>query len=142
MSYYDTKQALISHFMSIAITGLDAENVAVENEFKDFGNADLCAALYFIPSTSEPMGKANGDSDERRGVFQISVFVALNSDNRDNTQLQAIDEIVAGFKNNTVTTYGTESVQILESTVTSGSSNDAWFRRDISINYLTFSNRG
>ena len=88
------------------------------------------------------MGKAAIDRDERRGIFQVSVFVALNSDNYDDAQLIAVDEILSGFQYNSSTVYNTQQVDILESSINSAGDNESWFRRDISINYLTFSNRG
>ena len=60
----------------------------------------------------------------------------------DNAQLTAVDEILRGFQYNSSTVYNSQRVDILESTVTRGRENESWFRRDISINYLTFSNRG
>ena len=142
MSYYDTKQALIQQLTSITITGITSNDISYENSgFNPNGKSKFIAG-YFIPATSEIMGKTSASSDYQRGIFQVSVFVKLNSDDYDNTQLQIIDSITTGFVYNTVTVYNGQKVQILESTVNSGSENESWFKCDISINYLTFSNRG
>ncbi len=142
MSYYNTRQALIQRLINTSITGITAADISYENSDFDPKGKSKFVAGYFIPATSEIMGKTSASSNDQRGIFQVSVFVKLNSDDYDNTQLQIIDSITTGFVYNTVTVYNGQKVQILESTVNSGSENEAWFKRDISINYLTFSNRG
>ena len=87
------------------------------------------------------MGQSASSGDEQRGVFQVSVFVALNNNKFDETQLKAIDELISAFKYNTQMVYNTQTVQALECTVNTGSESEAWYQRDISVNYLTFSNR-
>ena len=142
MSYLDTKQALLTQLLATSITGINGQDIAFENKNFDPANKSLWLAAYFIPATSEMMGKTTTDKDERRGIFQVSVFVALDNNDYDNAQLTAVDEILAGFQYNSSTVYNAQQVDILESTVNSGGENEAWFKRDISINYLTFSNRG
>ena len=87
------------------------------------------------------MGKTSTSSDEQRGVFQVSVFTSLNNNDYDNVQLQTIDSILSAFQYNSQTVYNTQTVDILESTVNNGTENESWFKRDVSINYLTFSTR-
>ena len=142
MSYLDTKQALLTQFLATSITGLTSDNIAFQNKFFDPKNKPLWVALYFIPATSQIMGKSTTDRNEDRGIFQVSVFVALDNNEYDNAQLLAVDEVLAGFQYNTNTVYNGQQVDILESTVNQGAESEAWFQRDISINYLTFSNRG
>jgi len=55
--------------------------------------------------------------------------------------LTAIDELISAFKYNTQMVYNTQTVTTLESTVNTGSESEAWYQRDVSINYLTFSSR-
>lgn len=142
MSYLDTKQALITQFLATSITGLTANDIAYQNKFFDPTNKPLWVALYFIPATSEMMGKATVDKNEDRGIFQVSVFVSLDNPEYDNAQLTAIDEILSGFQYNSNTVYNAQQVDILNCTVNQGAESESWFQRDISINYLTFSNRG
>jgi len=142
MSYLDTKQALITQFLSATITDLTADDIAYQNKFFDPSGKALWVSLSFIPATSEMMGKTTTDKNEDRGVFQVSVFVSLDNLDYDNAQLQAIDEVLTGFQYNSFTVYNEQQVDILNSTVNQGRESDAWFQRDISINYLTFSNRG
>lgn len=141
MSYLDTKQAMISHLINNLPTGLTTADVAFESRKFDPANKSLWIAAYFIPASTESMGKTDSSGDEQRGIFQVSVFVALNSDDFDNAQLTAIDELIIGFKYNTEMVYNSQSVRTLESTVNSGSESEAWYQRDLSINYLTFSTR-
>jgi len=141
MSYLKTKQAFTTFLLANLPTGLTSKDVAFENRKFKPANKSLWLAAYFIPATTEMMGKSSSDSDEQRGIFQVSVFVALNNKEFDSTQLAAIDELIAAFKYNTKLVYNTQTVDILESTVNTGSESEAWYQRDISINYLTFSTR-
>ena len=141
MSYLKTKQALLTQLLATPITGLTGADIAFENkDFNPTGKA-LWLACYFIPATSDSLGKTLASSDEQRGIFQVSVFVAMNSDAYDNAQLTAIDQILSGFRYSTSTVYNGTTVDILESTVNNGTENESWFKRDISINYLTFNER-
>lgn len=141
MSYLNSKQACITHLINNLPSGLTTADVAFENRKFDPSNKDLWLAAYFIPASTEAMGQSASSGDENRGVFQISVFVSINGGDYDNTQLSAIDELISAFKYNTQMVYNTQTVQVLESTVNTGSENEAWFQRDISVNYLTFSDR-
>ena len=142
MSYLDTKQALITQFLAASVTGLTADDIGYQNKFFDPSNKALWVSLHFIPATSQMMGKTTTDKNEDRGVFQVSVFVPLDNVEYDNVQLQAVDEVLTGFQYNTSTVYNGQQVDILESTVNQGRESESWFQRDVSINYLTFSNRG
>lgn len=139
MSYLNTKQALIQKLIDAAI--VPNSDIAFENKEFVPDNKDKWLACYFIPATEEITGKASASSDEQRGIFQVSVFVKKNSSNFDNEQLQLVDDIKAAFTYNDKAVYNTQQVDILESTVNNGFETDAWFQRDISINYLTFSQR-
>jgi hypothetical protein len=141
MSYFQTKRAMTTHLLNNLPTGLTGDDVAFENYKFDPANKSLWLAAYFIPATTVSMGKTSGSGDEQRGIFQVSVFVALNSNKFDEAQLLAIDELISVFKYNTQMVYTTQTVQALESTVNTGSESEAWYQRDISINYLTFSTR-
>ena len=141
MSYLNTKQACITHLINNLPSGLTTADIAFENRKFDPSGKDLWLAAYFIPASTEMMGKSATDKDEQRGIFQISVFVSLNSEEFDNAQLTAIDELISAFKYNTQMVYNTQTVQTLESTVNTGSESEAWYQRDISVSYLTFSSR-
>ena len=142
MSYLNTKQALITQFLAASVTGLTVNDIAYQNKFFDPANRELWVALYFIPATSQMMGKSTADKNEDRGIFQVSVFVSLDNPEYDNAQLTAIDQILTGFQYNSSTVYNGQQVDILDSTVNQGADSESWFQSDISINYLTFSNRG
>ena len=141
MSYYNTKQALVTQLLNNLPVGLTVADVAFENARFDPSNKQVWLAAYFIPATSETTGKTLASSDERRGIFQVSVFVALNSDQYDNKQLQLIDEVMAAFKYSSSVSYSGSVVDILESEVNNGTTNESWFKRDIRINYLSFNER-
>lgn len=137
MSYFDTRQALIQRLINTSITGITAADVSYENSDFDPKGKSKFIAGYFIPATSETTGKELAAIQERRGIFQISVYVKLDSGQSDTAQLQMIDDILSGFAYGSVEVYNGQTINILESTVNSGSENEAWFKRDVSINYLT-----
>lgn len=138
MSYLNTKQALIQQLLT---SGISSTDIAFENKRFDPANKPYWLACYFIPVLTDTTGKTLASSDEQRGIFQVSVFTELNSVNYDNDQLATIDTILGVFQSGTSATYITQTVDILESTVNNGTENESWFKRDISINYLTFSTR-
>ena len=137
MSYFDTRQALIQRLINTSITGITAADISYENSDFDPKGKSKFIAGYFIPATSETTGKELAAIQERRGIFQISVYVKLDSGQSDTAQLQIIDDILSGFAYGSVEVYNGQTINILESTVNSGSENEAWFKRDVSINYLT-----
>lgn len=142
MSQLDTKQAFISHLLNNLPSGVSVSDVAFENKKFNPKNKSLWLAAYYIPATSEMMGKSTSDKDEERGLYQVSVFVPLNSNNCDNTQLQAIDELKAAFRYNTQIVYNDQTISILSSETNAGVESEAWLQRDLTINFLTFTNRG
>ena len=142
MSYLDTRQALITQFLATSVTGLTADNVASDNAFFDPANKSLWVMLTVIPATSEAMGKTTLDKNEDRGILQVSIFVAVNTKDRSILSATAVDEVRAGFQYNSSTVYNGQQVDILNITANQGRVKESWFQTDISINYLTFSNRG
>lgn len=141
MSYLDTKQALIQQLLTVP--GVSDTDIAFENQSPAFDpeGKDFYLAAFFIPATTEMMGKTPESSDEQRGIFQVSVYVPLVSSSYDNEQLQKIDDVLSVFQYNTTTVYNGQRVDILSSTVNAGTEIESWHKRDISINYLTFSVR-
>ena len=137
MSYLKVKKALLTKLL----TAVSANDLALENKKFDPSNKSLWYAAYFLPTSTDSMGKTSASSDEQRGIFQVSVFIDINRFDYDYSQLQAIDNILAAFTYNTSLVYNGQKVDILTSDVNSGSESEAWYQRDISINYLTFSER-
>lgn len=137
MSYLDTRQALFTQLLTV----VSDNELAFENDDFDPANRDLWYAAYFIPATTETAGKTLSSSDQQRGIFQVSVFMKLNAQLSDNVIIQAIDAVLGAFKYSQSLVYNGQQVDILESEVNAGTENEAWFKRDIRINYLTFSTR-
>ena len=137
MSYLKVKKALLTKLL----TAVSANDLALENKKFDPSNKSLWYAAYFLPTSTDSMGKTSASSDEQRGIFQVSVFIDINRFDYDYSQLQAIDNILAAFTYNTSLVYNGQKVDILNSDVNSGSESEAWYQRNISINYLTFSER-
>ena len=137
MSYLKVKKAILTKLLTV----VSADDLALENKKFDPSNKSLWYAAYFLPTSSETMGKTSASSDEQRGIFQVSVFVNINRFDYDDSQLTAIDAILSTFTYNTNLVYNGQKVDILNSDVNNGSESEAWYQRDISINYLTFSER-
>jgi hypothetical protein len=142
MSYLDTRQALVTQFLATTVTGLDVANIASDNEFFDPSNKSLWVMLTVIPASSNAMGKGYADTNEDRGIFQVSVFVPINTKDRSILSATAVDQILAGFQFNSLAMYNGQQVSIQDINVNQGRVSEAWFQTDITIEYLTFSNRG
>ena len=141
MSYLDTKKALTTKLFATSITGITSADIAEDNSnFDPDGKAKYIGA-YFMPTIAESTGKTTASGDEQRGMFQISVFVKLNGGNYDNDQLQIIDDLRLSFVYGSTVAYNGQRVDILETQVNEGRPSGAWFQRDITIDYLTFSER-
>lgn len=141
MSYLDTKQALIQQLLTVTSTLFTVDDIAYENNTFDPASKSAWIESFFRPASSEATSKDVNPTYEDRGIFQVSIFVKLNSGNYDNNQLQIVDDVLASFKSNSSIVYNNQIVDIIDSTVNNGLSNDAWFKRDISVNYFTFSKR-
>ena len=137
MSYLKVKKALLTQLL----TAVSVNDLALENKKFDPSNKSLWYAAYFLPTSTDSMGKTSASSDEQRGIFQVSVFIDINRFDYDYSQLQAIDNILAAFTYNTSLVYNGQKVDILSSDVNSGLESGPWYQRNISINYLTFSER-
>ena len=137
MSYLKVKKALLTKLL----TAVSVNDLALENKKFDPSNKSLWYAAYFLPTSTDSMGKTSASSDEQRGIFQVSVFIDINRFDYDYSQLQAIDNILAAFTYNTSLVYNGQKVDLLSSDVNSGLESGAWYQRNISINYLTFSER-
>ena len=142
MSYLNTRQALVTQFLATTVTGLNVADIATDNEFFDPTDKSLWVMLSVIPATSDAMGKATTDKNEDRGILQVSVFIPVNFKDRSILSATAVDEIRTGFQFNSSTVYNGQQVSIQDTTVNQGRVTESWFQTDISINYLTFSNRG
>ena len=142
MSQLDIKQAFLSYLLDNLPAGLTFEDVAFENKRFDPSGKDLWLAAFYIPATSQPLGKTSKDFNDDRGFYQVSVFVPLNNDNYDNKQLQAISEIESAFSYNTELVYNDTKVFITGTENNAGVESESWFQRDLTINFLTFTQRG
>lgn len=136
MSYLKTKNALIQQLLTV----VDAGDVAFENKAFDPKGKDFYYACYFVPVLAESTGKTLNSSDEQRGFFQVSVFVKSNV-NYDIIQLEKADLISSAFRDTTNIEFDGQRVEILESTLNAGFIDEPWFKRDLTINYLTFTTR-
>jgi hypothetical protein len=137
MSYLDTKQALLQQLLTVA----NSSQIAFENKTFDPTGSEFWYAAYFKPATTESTGKTLASSDQQYGFFQVSVFTERNLPAYDNLSLQKIDLILSAFKNTTTIAYNGQKVDILETTINDGRVSESWYQRDMTIYYLTFSER-
>tara|TARA_R110000851_G_scaffold167578_1_gene313256 strand:- start:1109 stop:1537 length:429 start_codon:yes stop_codon:yes gene_type:complete len=142
MSDLDTTQALITKFIATTVTGLTDSDIDTELDFFDPKGKSIFVKLINIPATSTAMGKSSTDKNEERGIFQVSIFIPMTTKNRRIVMSTAADQVKAGFQFNSTTVYNGQLVTILDSTLNQGRESESWFQRDVSINYLTFSDRG
>jgi hypothetical protein len=95
----------------------------------------------FIPATSESLGKTQQSSDSDRGIYQITVYTPIDVGDYGESMSNAVNAIKAVFFNGVSNVYQGQKVDIIEVTTQGQVENEAWVRRIISINYLTFNGR-
>ncbi len=139
MSYLSARNALVEQFLTL----VSVDDTALENDVIKDTNKEVWYSISFHPASSESTGKTLASSDEDRGFMQVSVMVQINSGNKDLVQLEAIDDIKSGFLYSTSLMYNGsgQKVDILETNTNECRTNDTWFIRDMTINYLTYSER-
>jgi hypothetical protein len=143
MSRLDTKQAFIDRLLNNLPSGVTADDVAFENQKPTFNpkGKNLWLDTHWQEASSGSLGKTQASGDEQRGFFQIDINTPLTNSNFDNELLGAIDELASAFRYGSTIVYNAQKVDILESTSPNSAENGAWYRRFITINYLTFSTR-
>lgn len=143
MSDTNTLHALRTLLLSTPITDITSANISFIDPPKPFKpeGKKIWIAEDFIPASSESTGKTKASSNEDRGIYQLTVYVPLFLGDYGLSLSTAVDEIKAGFFYGETTTHNAQKVDILQVVAQSVTSNDAWSRRVISINYLTFSNK-
>ena len=116
MSDLNILQSLRQLLQTASITGLT--------------NSDI--SYLDAPKIFDPEGKDLWIQEGFNPVFDGDYGVTLST---------AIDEIKSVFFNGASSVYSTQKVDILDVVAQGISNNDAWKRRVITINYLTFSTR-
>ena len=142
MSYLNTKQALLTQLVGNLPTGVSDTDIAFENRRFDPAGKPIWLAAYFIPVSSESTGKTLSSSNEQRGIFQISVYVSVNDDeNYDDVQLGVLVELATAFRYNTQMSFSNQNVHALDCNINAGSESGGWYKRDFTLDYLTFSGK-
>ena len=123
------------------ITGVKAAiptiPLAYENKTFDPSGVDVFASLHYIPATVEALGKQKPSRDDVRGIFQVSIFVKLNAIDYDNRQLQIAEDLKQTFF--VGATVGEAFIESAE--LGQGTQDEGWFKRDLSINYISYQTR-
>lgn len=137
MSQLSIRNSLLAQVQS-TLNPFVGDNIVYENSNFDPKGLDAWCSFHFVPVTSESMGKSAISSDDERGFVQVSVYVKTNALNFDNEQLTIIDELKKVFF------YGAiiGETNILEVTLNNGFTVESWFKRDLTINYLSYQSRG
>ena len=143
MSRLNTKQAFITHLLANLPTGVTADDVALENSNPSFDpkGKSLWLDTHYQEASNVPTGKTAASRDEQRGFFQIDINVPLVDHFNDNKLLSIVDELATTFQYGLTIAYNTQNVDLLENDSPNAAENGAWYRRFITINYLTFSTR-
>ena len=141
MSDYNILQALRGIYATAATTtSTNTAYIDPPESFSPYGQS-LWFDEMFIPATSESLGKTKQSSDSDRGVYQITVYTPVDVGDYGKSMSDAVSAIKAVFYNGASNVYQGQKVDIIEVTAQGQSENEAWVRRIISINYLTFSTR-
>ena len=141
MSDYNIMQALRGIYATASTTtSTNTSYIDPPEPFTPYGQS-LWFEEKFIPATSESLGKTKKSSDSDRGVYQITVYTPIDVGDYGKSMSDAVSAIKAVFYNGASNVYQGQKVDILEVKAQGQSENEAWVRRIISINYLTFSTR-
>ena len=111
--------------------------IVYENSSYDPTALPAFISFSFFPVTSETLAKPLVAPVNELGFIQLSVFIQLNSETYDNQQLEIIDTLKTTFYHGAI--FG--SAQILEVTVNGGQISDGWFKRDLTVNYMSYQER-
>lgn len=132
MSQYATEQTLINALIDEfgGDVQLMYENVNVEPKGEDFIEA------FFIPVSNDSTGKAASDTQDE-GIFQVTV--ALRKGEYQNRLLQLVDRVQNAFAVSSTLSYQGKDVYITSYSTNAGRESDGFYKRDVSIEYLTFS---
>ena len=137
MSQLQIRNTLLTEIVA-TLSPLVGNNIAYENKDFDTTGVDTWCSTHFNPAASDSCGKSSASSDDEIGFMQVSVFVRLNADDYDNEQYTIIDELKKVFY------FGVKvgDVSIHEVTLNNGIIVDAWYKKDLTINYSSFQSRG
>lgn len=138
----DIKQAFLTHLLSNLPTGMTSADVAFENKKFDPSGKDAWIAAYFINNVSTPLGKTSNDFDDDSGVLQVSVFVPIRKNSNDNELFRIISELRTAFRYNTEMLYNEQKVYVTSTSLNSATESGGFYKRDLTINYFTLSERG
>lgn len=151
MSDTNTLSALRTLLLATTITDIKSSDISFIDPPEAFQpeGKQIWIDEDFLPASSESTGKTKASSNEDRGIYQLTVYIPLLKGDYGVSLSTAVDEIKAGFFYGETTEHNNQKVDILEvvaqgvtSAVAQGvTSNDAWSRRVITINYLTFSDK-
>lgn len=109
--------------------------ILYENKNKKPKGGEFLEA-FLIPVSNESTGKAS-QSTQDEGIFQVTV--AVSKGKFDTRQLELVDRVFSAFGINTFLSYNSNTIEITEYSVNAGREVDGFYKRDVSINYLTFS---
>ena len=137
MSSITLRDSLANGVLSALPSFHPEDDISYENKEFNAGGLERFVALFYIPATVEALGKSKPSADDWRGVFQVSIFVKLNAIDYDNQQLQIADDLKSTFfVGATVGEAFIESAELNQGTI-----EDGWFKRDLSINYISYQTR-
>ena len=143
MSRLNTKEALLDHLKSNLPTGVTVDGIAEPNQKPVFDptGKDIWLDTNCIEASSDTTGKSSTDSDEQRGFMQIDIRVPAVSYMNDNQLLFTVDELASTFRFGTQLVYNGQTVSILGNNSPDSQPDGEWYRRMITINYFTISER-
>ena len=138
----DIKQAFLTHLLSNLPTGMTSDDVAFEGKKPETAGKSAFIAAYFISNVSTPLGKTASDFDDDSGVLQVSAFVPIKKNSNDNDLFRIISELRAAFRYNTEMVYNGQKVYVTSTSLNSATESGGFYKRDLTINYFTLSERG
>ncbi len=143
MSRDNTEKALYQHLIDNLPTGVSVTDVAWKNPEDPFdpANRQIWLEPSIVESSSNTTGKTISDSDIQKGYMQIDVYVPTKSAAYDTALTAAIDEISSAFRFGTELVYNSQKVSIQSNNSPNSEEDGPYYRRVITIKFLTVSAR-
>ena len=131
MSEKATRDTLLNQL----ITSFTDIEILYENRNK-IPKGDEFLEVFFIPAVNDSTGKSVSSTQDE-GIFQVTI--AVKKGDYDNRQLELVDRVYQAFSINSTLSYNGTYVDVTEYSTNAGRESDGFYKRDVSIGYLTFS---
>jgi hypothetical protein len=94
----------------------------------------------FLPANTATVGIGDDDSNDFRGIYQISIYTPAGASKYEAHQL--VDQISTYFARGIKLTFESQSVKLTRVDVAQGMVSGAWYMTPVSVRYRGFADNG